>query len=330
MKIALTGATGHIGANLTLALIDRGYRLKAICRRPEKMQVLGDLEIEIAEGDILDQAFLMAAFKGVDVVIHLAGKISIQGDPDGSVHETNVLGTRNVVAACLENKVKKLIHFSSIHAFHYTSTSPFVDESSPYANSRSFPYDQSKALGEKEVFKGIEKGLDATILNPTGVIGPHDYFQSRSGELLRRLFEGKMPALIRGGFDWVDVRDLIAATLFIVEYGASSRRYLLKGHWADFKKLAAICQAVSGTKAPALGLPIGLAMLGLPFIRIAQTFTQAPPLYTYESLMIVKNANKRFSSKRAQQELNYTTRPLEESIEDIYIWYKKTRMAEGT
>ena len=321
MKITLTGATGHIGANMTLALVDKGFQVKAICRKPEKMKVLGDLDIDIVKADVLDKAALVRAFKGTDAVIHLAAKISIEGDRDGSVRKTNVAGTRNVVEACLECGVKKLVHFSSVHAFKYSSHTPLVNENSPPADDRSFSYDQSKALGDKEVFRGIARGLDATILCPTGVIGPHDYFCSRAGELLRKLLAGKMPAIIRGGFNWVDVNDIIAVTLFILENSANSRRYLLAGHWVSFRELAAICQRISGAKAPAVVLPIELAMIGLPFIRIAQAFSKRPPLYTYESLMIIKNDCKNYSSQLAEEELNYTVRPLRESIEAIYRWW---------
>ncbi|MEM8907126.1 MAG: NAD-dependent epimerase/dehydratase family protein, partial [Bacteroidota bacterium] len=320
--------TGHIGINLTLALLQTGHQVKAICRKPEKMKVLGPLDqskIILVKGDILRPDDLIQAFQGVDVVIHLAAKISIDGDRDGEVQATNVIGTRNVVQACLENQVKKLIHFSSIHAFAYTRHTTLVDENSPYAGHDAFAYDQSKALGEKEVLKGIAEGLKAIILNPTAVIGPHDYFHSRSGVLLAQLFAGEMPILINGGFDWVDVRDVVNATLFVLQNEVPSNRYVLSGHRASFRQLSELCQSASGIRVSTWVAPLALAFTGLPFIRLAQIFTQIPPLYTYESLMIIKNAKPHFSSFLAQKELNYTPRPLEETIEETYAWLLSNR-----
>lgn len=325
MKIAVTGVTGHIGINMVHALIKQGYQLNIIYRNPEKIKILDGLALKKKQGDILNTPFLINAFAGMDAVVHLAGVISIDGEPDGSVMKTNVEGTRSVVSACLKNKIKKLVHFSSVHALKYNHLSPVVNENSPYADSQSFSYDYSKALGELEIIKGIEQGLDAYILNPTGVIGPHDYFNARTGELFIKLFTGKMPALIYGGFDWVDVRDVINAAIFILENGAPSRRYLLAGNFAEFKKVASLCEEISGVRSPRFILPIGLASLGLPFIKMAQLFSKQTPLYTAESLAIIKNANRNYSSELAKKELNYQVRPLKNSIQDIYDWWKNSR-----
>ncbi len=321
MKIAITGTTGHIGANMVIALAERGHSIRAIYRNPKKIKVLNGYSIEKWQGDILDESFLIRAFAGMDAVIHLAAVISINGDPDGKVMETNVEGTRLVVSACVKNKIKKLIHFSSIHAFKYSNKTPIVNESSPYADGRSFIYDQSKALGERVVLQGIKKGLNAYILNPTGVIGPHDYFNSRTGDLFEKLFYRKMPALVQGGFDWVDVRDLTNVVLYILENDPPNRRYLLSGNFASFNELAAICEEISGAKKPLFILPIWMAMLGLPFLRLLESFSNKQPLYTYESLMIVKNANKNYSPALAKKELGYTVRPLKESVQAIYKWH---------
>ncbi|MEO1258967.1 MAG: NAD-dependent epimerase/dehydratase family protein [Bacteroidota bacterium] len=329
MKIAIIGATGHIGINMTIALARKGFSIKAICRSPQKMKVINEFNINTVKGNILDPSVLNRELSDIDTVINLAGKISINGDPDGSVMQTNVAGTENIVAACLNNNVKKYIHFSSVHAFKYNRHTPIVNEEIPYADTSSFKYDQSKALGEKEVLKGIKKGLNATIICPTAVIGPHDYFNSRSGEMLINLFTGKMPAIVYGGFDWVDVRDIISAVIYILENGAASSRYLLSGHWASFTQLANICQKITGIRSAKIVLPVGVGILGLPFIQLARLFSKKPPLYTYESLMIIKNANRNYSSALAKKELNYKVRPLEESIEDIYKWWKENKQLTG-
>ncbi len=322
MKIAITGVTGHIGANLTLTLLARGYQVRAIYRNPIKINFLKHCDIERVQGDILNKDFIDDAFKGIDIVIHLAAIISIDGDRDGAVMKTNVEGVKNVVASCLKNQVKKLIHFSSIHAFKYQRKDPIVNEHSPPADALCFAYDHSKALGEQVVLSSADKALDVVILNPTGVIGPNDFFDSRSGQMFRNLFGGTLPALIRGGFDWVDVRDIANVVVYIIKYGNKHKKYVLSGNWASLKEIANLSAEISGKKSPLIVLPVWVAILGLPFFKMINFLFKTPFLYTYESLMIIKNSNKNYSSELAQKELCFSARPLKRSIKDIYFWFR--------
>ena len=186
-----------------------------------------------------------------------------------------------------------------------------------------FAYDRSKAAGEREALKGVHHGLEVIVFNPTAVIGPYDYWNAYSGQLLRDLMRGRLPALVRGGFDWADARDLAAATLAALNGGRSGERYILSGHWASARRLAELCAVHSG-KNPALPeLPIWAALLGLPFLRLYSRLSGRRPLYTYESIMVLKHSNRNCSHEKARRELGYAPRPLEETIRDIYEWYKR-------
>jgi dihydroflavonol-4-reductase len=322
MKIAVTGSTGHIGNNLVRALLKLEYSVTAIYRNQQKISPLSNLNCNKIQGNILDKSFLEQAFSNHDYVIHLAGIISVNGDPDGYVMKTNVEGTKNVVEASLKNNITKLIHFSSNHALKFDATTPIVNEQTPLADSSCIAYDYSKALGEKEVLRGVKNGLNATILNPTSVLGPHDYWNSLQGEMLIKLFKGKMPALISKGFDWVDVRDVVSACIAALEYGKSGERYLIGGSYATPKEIAMICSQFSGVRPPKITLPIWVAKMGLPFVRIQSWATQKPPLYTWEMLKILEDSNRNFSFQKAKAELGYTARPLEETIKDTFDWMK--------
>lgn len=321
--IAVTGATGHIGANITRALADAGHSVRALFHQPDKCRALERVPVELRHCDVLDTDSLRSAFQGIEIVVHLAGKISLEGDPDGSVWKANVEGTQNVVQACMETSVRRLIHFSSIHAFKYLASDPMVTENHPPADDNGFAYDRSKAAGEREALKGVHHGLEVIVFNPTAVIGPYDYWNAYSGQLLRDLMRGRLPALVRGGFDWADARDLAAATLAALSGGRSGERYILSGHWASARRLAELCAVHSG-KNPALPeLPIWAALLGLPFLRLYSRLSGRRPLYTYESIMVLKHSNRNCSHEKARRELGYAPRPLEETIRDIYEWYKR-------
>jgi dihydroflavonol-4-reductase len=319
--IAITGATGHIGANMVRGLLARGFSVRALYRSARKRETLEGLGAELQQCDVLDPDSLHAAFAGMDAVIHLAALISIAGDPEGKVMQTNVEGTRHVVQACLACGVRRLIHFSSIHAFQYNESEAKVTEDNPPAGQSNFAYDQSKAASEAAALRGLEQGLEVLILNPTAVIGPYSHSGAYAGQMLLGMLENRFPALVQGGFDWVDARDLVEGTAAALEKGRSGERYILSGHWASIAQLAAICARFSGKRPPRLVLPLGLALLGLPFLQAYSRLAGSPPLYTYESLMTLKHSNRHCSHEKARRELGYHPRPLEETVRGVYEWY---------
>ncbi|MCB1494469.1 MAG: NAD-dependent epimerase/dehydratase family protein [Bauldia sp.] len=321
MHIAVTGATGHLGANLVRLLLADGHAVRALHHSTARSEALEGLAVERMACDVCDPATLAPAFAGIDVVFHLAGLISIRGDPDGRVMRTNVEGTRNVVASCLDSDVGRLVHFSSIHALRTTRTDGVIDESAPPADATSFRYDQSKALGEGEVLAGVEKGLDAVILNPTGVIGPYDFVPSRAGAMLRALFSGRMPLLVEGGFDWVDARDVCRAACDAIHRGRRGERYLLSGHWASFGELGGLCGDIAKRPVRRRVVPAGIARLGLPFSLLSARLTGGEPLFTAESLAIVTHGSRNCSNAKAKRQLGYRPRALAETLRDTHAWF---------
>lgn len=207
MTVVVTGANGHVGANLVRALLAEGRSVRALVHHSRR--ALQGLEVELVEGDVRELASLQRAFEGAEVVYHLAAHISIRMNEWPLVEAINVLGTRNVVEASLQGGIRRLVHFSSIHAFNEEPHDKPVDESRPLKipeSPHAAPYDRSKAAGEREVRQGIERGLDAIIINPTAIVGPHDYYPSHFGQAILSLAQGNLPVLVPGGFNWVDVR----------------------------------------------------------------------------------------------------------------------------
>jgi len=199
MTVLVTGAAGHVGANLVRALIKNGRDVSALVRTD--CRGVEGLNLEIVRGDLLEYRSLRQAVKGCEVVYHLAASISIVGDRLGQVRLTNVEGTQNIVNACLEEGVKRLIHMSSIHAYTPFPLDQPVDESRPPADARSPVYDRTKAEGNRIILDGVKKGLDAVIVAPTGIIGPNDFKLSRMGAVLIKLYTRKLFALIQGGYE---------------------------------------------------------------------------------------------------------------------------------
>jgi dihydroflavonol-4-reductase len=321
MTVVITGATGHIGANLVRALIDKGRPTR--CLVHVNRQAIAGLDTEIIQGDVCDQESLCRAFRGAEVVYHLAANISLSMDDWPLLELVNVSGTRNVVEACLRAGVRRLVHFSSIHALVQEPLSTPVDESRPLVESRRCPpYDRSKAAAEKEVQRGMERGLDAVIINPTAIIGPHDYQLSYFGEALLALAQRKLPALVTGGFDWVDVRDVVEGSLRAEERAPSGARYLLSGHWVSLCDLAAMVAEIMGVSVPRFVCPRWLAGVGAPVVTAFDRRRGKRPLYTSVSLRVLKS-NRNISHQRATGELGYQPRPFRETLVDTLRWFEE-------
>lgn len=322
MKIVVTGATGHIGINMVKRLTQEGFEVIALYRSKGKIEKIDQFGAKWVRGDVLDRSFLENVFKGADVVVNLAARISISGDPTGEVMSTNIQGPANVVSACLENDVRKLIHFSSIHAFKFSGKDKVVNEDTGKADETCFVYDRSKAGGELEIQKGVAAGLSAVILNPTGVLGPYNYFNSFTGQMLKDLYNGRIPALVKAAYNWVDARDLAEATFQAIENGENGANYILAGHNMDVRTIAQLVHKSGGKKSPRISVGMGLAKFGLPFLTLYSRLFNTPPLYTNESLDVLENYNPNISNARAKKDLNFTPRPLEDTISDSIAWYR--------
>ena len=207
MICVVTGASGHVGANLVRGLLRRGDRVRALVH--VDTAALSGLQVDLVRGDVCDPSSLRAAFEGADVVYHLAARIAISPDTESLVESVNVAGTRNVVQACLDCRVRRLVHFSSIHAIAEAPAGCPADESVSLVAASSCPsYDGSKAEGERFVIDMLQAGLDAVVVAPTAVVGPYDYRPSYFGRVLLLLATGRLRVLVRGGFNWVDARDV--------------------------------------------------------------------------------------------------------------------------
>jgi dihydroflavonol-4-reductase len=320
MKIAITGASGHIGNNLCRLLLEKGNHLKVLINKTEKS--LEGLSLEKVYGNILDINKVDELIKDTEYVFHAAALISIGNEQKSLVYQTNTQGTKNVVDACLKYQVKRLIHFSSIHALHANNPDEVLNENNSLANSRDLDYDKSKALGETFVLEACSKGLDAIILNPASVVGPFDYMPSLVGQMLIKIAKGKLPFLIKGGYHFVDVRDVAETAINAMTLGQSGQRYLLTSQWKSLLDVAKLVAGEQRKKVPAK-IPTPLAWIGLPFIFIFSKIIGAKPLYTKESLKIIASSPKIVENKKAVEELKLMPRLVDETFRDALSWFIK-------
>jgi len=320
--VAVTGPSGHVGANLVRVLIERGHTVRVLVRR-ETLPALTGLEIELVKGDVREPASIARLVDGAAAVFHAAGIISIVGDPLGLVEQVNVRGTANVADAALAAGAK-MIHFCSVHAFEMAPLGEPIDESRVRV-VKGTAYDRSKAGGEAEVRKRVARGLEAMILHPSGILGPFDFGPSRMGRVFLDMYHRRLPALVPGGFDWVDVRDVAEAAINAWERGRTGESYIVSGRWASVGELAMLAAEITGIAPPRLETPLWLARAGAPFMEAWARLRKTEPLYTRESLSVLQ-ANRAFVREKATRELGHAPRPLHESVRDAHRWFAQSGM----
>lgn len=325
MITLVTGATGHIGMALVQALLQDKRHVRVIVR--DHGHLLDGLDVERVQGDIRAPEVVRRAVEGVEVVYHLAAHISIVRGEEGLIEECNVAGVRNVVRACLDAGVRRLVHFSSIHALSERPAAGLVDEGRPLVNPWDIvpAYDRSKALGERAVQAGLLRGLDAVIVNPTAVLGPPDHRPSAMGQVLLDIYRRQLVGLVGGGFNFVDVRDVVAGAMAAEARGRSGHRYLLSGHWLSIQELAGIVQEVTGVKAPWFVCPMWLARATAPLAEAYADVVKQPARFTSTALHALRN-HRRISNRKAQEELGYRARPTKETVADTFDWFRAAKV----
>ena len=321
MKVALTGAAGHLGAALLQELTKRDIRVKALIRDND-FRSCKDLPVETVKGDLLHPKILKSLMQDCDTVIHCAALISINGDPNGLVHRTNVEGTQLVIDNALQAGIKRCVHISSIHAFQQQPSFEVLDEHREPVNEKGFAYDRSKLAGKQIALDANNHGMEVLVMHPTSIIGPYDFKPSLMGKVIIDLYKGRLPFIFNGGFDFCDCRDVANAIANAITMGRPGESYLLGGKWHSIHQLAQFLSSVSAKKIKPVALPAFAAKAGLPIVKLLAAIQKKEPLYTVEALDALFNGNRFISSAKAATELNYTTRPFEETIHDTFQWFK--------
>jgi dihydroflavonol-4-reductase len=320
MKIAVTGASGHIGVNLCRELVKKGHTIKALVHKNTRS--LQGIPLETVQGDLRNPASLLALVNDADIVFHLGAVISIRGNRSGELFDINVEGTRKILEAAQKKSVKRFIHFSSIHALDHSPYDQELDENRPLAIRDKMAYSRSKALAEDIVINASNQGFDIVILNPTAVIGPFDYAPSLMGRAILLMAKGKLSALVPGGYDWVDVRDVVSSTLTAIEKGRKGERYLLSGHWRTLEQISKLVSDIIDLRPQRFTCPNWLARLGLPFINLYCSVYDKDPLYTRDSLYTLRTSHRNISHEKATKELGFRPRPFEETLKDTLDWFQ--------
>lgn len=323
MKVAVTGAAGYLGTNLLPLLVDRGHQVVAI----DRVVPDGAAQPNVTwiAGDVLDPDSMRAALADAEIVYHLVAVITL-ADRNDLAWKVNTEGVRVVAEAALEVGVRRVVHASSIHAFDQYTCGGHIDETAARSTDPKLPvYDRSKWAGEVALRAVIDRGLDAVLCNPTGVFGPADFGTplSRINRTLRDAAQGRIPAMIGGGFDLVDVRDVAEGLILAGEHGTTGENYLLGGAMISMLELCRLAAAHGGTKGPRFTISPklvgGLIPVLAPIGKVLRTdIVSRAALGALVSAPIVDHG-------KAERELGYRPRSTDDSVRDLVAFFADPR-----
>lgn len=317
-KIGITGASGHIGGVVCKKLLDGGKSIGAFVYQSKL-----DIDIPQHFGDLCNPNDVDEFVKHYDIIIHLAADISVDNRAKDKMWQTNVEGTKNIIEACKKHQVKRLVHCTSIAAIDQFPLEDPINETRNLvtnASTTATAYGKSKAAAERLALEAISDGLDVVMVAPTSVLGPMDYKPSVLGQSLLDMYFNRIPAVVKGGQDWVDVRDIADGVIAAMEKGRSGEKYLLGSEFFTIQELSQMIGDIFQRKTPSLALPFWIARLGVPFEEFKSRRSGKANGFTQEGLTALKYGNTKISHEKATKELGYNPRPVRQSLKETLEW----------
>lgn len=319
----ITGANGFLGNNIIRKLEqEKNSEIRAFVLKGESIKSLENLKCKIYYGDVTKKESLESVFENTEgkevFVIHCAGIVYIKSKYNPLVYNVNVNGTKNIVDKVL-NINAKLVYISSVHAI--PESDGVITETVDFDPNRvEGLYAKTKAEAAKYVMDAVKtKNLNACIIHPSGIIGPNDYGNSHLTELVKEVASGKLFACVKGGYDFVDVRDVADGVINACNKNTKGECYILSNKYITIKELSdIICDCVKRKKINIV-LPIWIAKIFALFFEIYYNLKKQTPLFTKYSLYTL-SSNANFSNKKAKEELNFKNRDMIDTIKDTIKW----------
>ncbi len=321
MKVAITGGNGHIGNAVIEELIRRNYSIKALVH--SKSNFLESRNIETVKGSLHDKNSLLELMKDCDYLIHCAAVISINGDQNQLVQKINIEGLENVLKAAKKSNLKRIIHLSSIHAYDHLPMNEKMNETRNFVSDSAYSYDKSKRDGQLIARKYFEEGLPIIVVNPTAVFGPPNYAKCKQNSAFISMSKRGVPFVFKGGYNWVDVRDVANSICNALTRGKLGESYILGGSYCTLKDLSRTVAKVSNKRIPCFEVPIGLVKTFLPIIGAYYKVRKQDPSLTKQSIEILEFGNRFIESEKAKKDLGHNPRPIDETMKDLLSWHHK-------
>ncbi len=332
--VFLTGAAGHVGANLLHRLLDDGIRVRVLLRHEDNNVAVDGLDVERVYGDLRDLNATRRAIEGCQGVYHVAAKIStIEGNlaHRREIYECNVIGTRNVLQAAREVEAGRVVVTGSFSAVGYNLDDPSTPSNESmqfYPMERTMPYERSKSLVELECWHAAAAGQEVVVATCCAMVGGHDYLPSRLGRSLCDYSNGKLRAYIEGGFEFVAARDIVEGHILCMHHGRSGEKYIFASEYRTISEIVGFYEEVSGVKSPARRIPTPLMYV---FSEVASYYLSRchpnfPQRFTPGAIRLLKQC-RHANTEKARQELGFRPTSIRDAFHEAYAFHYHRRNA---
>ena len=327
--VLVTGASGHVGANLVRRLLDDGVQVRVLLRNEGKNEAVDVLELDRAYADIRDLAATRRAMEGCQGVYHCAAKVStIDGNRAHrrELFDCNVLGTRNVLQAARETNAGRVVVTGSFSAVGYdldNSSAPSDETMQFYPMERTMPYERSKVLVEHECLRAVaHHGQDVVIATCCAVVGGADFKPSRLGRTLCDYTNGKLQAYVDGGFAFVAARDIVEGHLLCMQKGRRGEKYIFASEYKTISDILDLYEQVTGVPRPNRRVPAAIMYV---FAEIASFYLSRfhpdfPQRFTPGAIRLLQK-QRHANIDKARSELGYKPTSILAAVHEAYAFH---------
>jgi len=321
MKTLITGAAGFLGSHVTRQLVARGEAVRVLMRPSSNNRAISDLSLEYVTGDLRDPESLARAMRDVDRVFHVAADYRLWARNPQDIYDSNVGGTKNLLAAAKNAGISQLIYTSTVATIAVDRPDLPTEATDASLEEMIGHYKRSKWMAEGEVLQAAREGFPAIVAMPTTPVGPWDWKPTPTGKIILDFLNGKMPGYVDTGLNFVGVEECAAGHLLLAERGKLGERYLLGAENLSLKGLLDTLAGITGLPAPAMKIPHGVA-LGVAYVESAfSRLVGKEPQIPVEGVKIA--GHKMFvDCSRAQKELGFQPGSVSAALERAVRWYQ--------
>ena len=321
MTTLVTGAAGFLGSHVARQLVARGETVRVLVRASSSNRAISDLPLEYVTGDLRDAASLDRAMAGVQRVYHVAADYRLWAKRTKDIYDSNVGGTKNLLAAAKRAGVEQMIYTSTVATIAVDRPELPNEFTDAKLQEMVGHYKRSKWMAEREVLQAAKEGFPVVVAMPTTPVGPWDWKPTPTGKIILDFLNGKMPGYVETGLNFVGVEECAAGHLLAAEHGKVGERYLLGAENLTLKGLLDLLAKITGLRAPAMKIPHGVA-LGVAYVESAfSRLMGKEPQIPVEGVKIARH--KMFvDASRAQRELGFQPGSVAAALERAVRWYR--------
>jgi len=323
MLVFLTGATGFVGSHVARVLVAQGADLRLLVRSGSDLRNIQELQSERVVGDLRDAASLKKAVAGCEVVFHVAADYRLWVRDPAQMYRSNVEGTKAILEAARESKVRRVVYTSSVATMGFQSNGHLASEDSPVSLANMIgPYKRSKFMAEEIAIQAGKSGMDVVVVNPTTPVGERDLKPTPTGRIVVDFLKKKFPAYVDTGLNLVDVAECARGHVAALERGKTGERYILGGENLTLKQILDKLAAITGLPSPKIRVPYAVALAtGV----VDQVFTgyirRREPRATIDAVRMGRK--KMFvSSGKAERDLGWRTLPVDAGLRRAVEWFQ--------